>query len=209
MQLCLVAEALFALFHQHWYLAVLSLLVVLITFFPVLFERQFHIRTPPPLQLLILGFVIASLFLGEGRGFYSRFWWWDIVLHTIAGGLFSAVGFLLAYGTNGIVRIRESTMVPGFVALFAIMFSLGMSVIWEIFEFGMDRLFDTNMQRAMLNDPSGLTDTMWDLIMNALGALMVSVLGWRCVKYAKQGVFLKDWIDTFIERNPRLFKKSR
>ncbi|MCG7599139.1 hypothetical protein MHM84_05030 [Halomonas sp. McH1-25] len=209
MQLCLVAQALLALLSRQWHLAIISLLVVLITFFPVLFERQFRIRTPVPLQLLAFGFVIASLFFGEGKGFYSRFWWWDIALHTVSGGLFSVVGFLLAYGANGVARIRESAMVPGFVALFAFAFSLGVGVVWEIFEFSMDRLFDTNMQRAMLNDAAGLTDTMWDLIMNTLGALVVSLLGWRCVKYAEQGIFLKRWIDTFIERNPRLFKRPR
>ncbi|TDX30457.1 hypothetical protein DFO67_105247 [Modicisalibacter xianhensis] len=209
LQACLVVEALLALMNRQWYLAFISLLVVLITFFPLLFERQFRIRTPPPLQLLTFGFVIAALLLGEGRGFYSRFWWWDIALHTVAGGLFSAVGFLLAYGGNGMRRIEDSIIKPGFIALFALMFSLGVGVFWEIFEFSMDSLFGTRMQRAMLGDSSGLTDTMWDLVMNTLGALVVSALGWRCLKYAEQGIFLKDWIDTFVERNPRLFRKPR
>lgn len=62
------------------------------------------------------------------------------------------------------------------------MFALGVGALWEIFEFTMDSLFGMNMQKPMLGDPSGLTDTMWDLIVDATGALVISVLGWRYLK---------------------------
>lgn len=31
----------------------------------------------------------------------------------------------------------------------------------------------------MLGDPSGLTDIMWDLIVDVLGAAVMSVMDWR------------------------------
>jgi hypothetical protein len=49
---------------------------------------------------------------------------------------------------------------------------------WEIFEFSMDQIFGLNMQKPMLGDPSGLTDTMWDMIVNLIGAAIVSLSGW-------------------------------
>jgi hypothetical protein len=71
----------------------------------------------------------------------------------------------------------------------------------------MDSLFGMNMQKPMLGDPSGLTDTMWDLIVDALGALIISILGWRYLKNPDQASFLERWIDAFIERNPRFFRR--
>jgi hypothetical protein len=59
----------------------------------------------------------------------------------------------------------------------------------------------------MLGDPSGVTETMWDLIVDATGALVISVLGWRYLKNPDKRSFLERWIDSFIARNPRFFKK--
>jgi hypothetical protein len=46
---------------------------------------------------------------------------------------------------------------------------------------------------------------MWDVIMNTVGALAVSSLGWGYVVRGEHS-FLEDWIQTFIERSMRLFR---
>ncbi len=89
----------------------------------------------------------------------------------------------------------------------AFLFALGVGTLWEIFEFTMDSLFGMNMQKPMLGDPSGLTDTMWDLIVDAVGALVISILGWRYLRNPGKPSFLERWIDGFIERNPRFFRR--
>ena len=86
---------------------------------------------------------------------------------------------------------------------------MGIATGSEIFEFSMDSLLKTNMQKAMLGDPSGLTDTMWDLIVDTLGALLISVLGYGYIKTAQSESFLERWIHAFISSNPHLFNKSR
>lgn len=48
------------------------------------------------------------------------------------------------------------------------------------FEFAMDQFLGTNVQKPMLGDPSGLADTMWATIVNALGSLTIGVLGGWC-----------------------------
>ena len=70
------------------------------------------------------------------------------------------------------------------------------------FEFAMDQLFGMNMQK------SGLVDTMWDLIVDGFGALIISIAGWGFLKKRSNESFLEDWINSFIEKNPRLFSKS-
>ena len=206
LQLILLAEALLALWSQKWFIAFLTGMIIVITFFPVLFERRFRIHIPPELQLAAIGFVFASLFLGEVHGYYTRFWWWDILLHTSSGFLLGILGFLLVHIMNETEKLQLH-MKAGFVAFFAFLFALGVGALWEIFEFTMDLLFGMNMQKPMLGDPSGLTDTMWDLIVDALGALIVSFLGWRYLKDPERKSFLERWIDSFVARNPRFFKR--
>lgn len=206
LQLILLAEAVLAVWGQRWFTAFLSVMIILITFLPVMAERRFRIHIPPELQLAAIAFVFASLFLGEIRSYYIRFWWWDMALHTTSGFLLGIFGFLLVHIMNEVRNIHVH-MNPGFVAFFAFTFALGMGALWEVFEFVMDQLFGMNMQKPMLGDPSGLTDTMWDLIVDGLGALVVSVLGWRYLKNPDQGSFLERWVYAFVERNPRFFRR--
>jgi hypothetical protein len=70
----------------------------------------------------------------------------------------------------------------------------------------MDTLFGLNMQKAKFGDPSGLTDTMWDLFIDVLGALVISVYGWWYMNDPEQS-FIERWIEKFIARNPGLFKR--
>ena len=72
--------------------------------------------------------------------------------------------------------------------------------MWEIFEFGMDQLFGFNMQK------SGLVDTMWDLIVDAVGAAVIALLGWAYLRAAGNDSFLEKWIEAFVHANPRIFK---
>lgn len=159
LQLILVGETVLAILSQNWFTAFLTSMIIAITFFPLLFERRFRIHVPPELQLAAIGFVFASLFLGEIRDYYTRFWWWDVALHTTSGFLLGILGFLLVHVMNETEKIHVH-MKPGFVAFFAFMFALGVGALWEIFEFTMDGVFGMNMQKPMLGDPSGLTDTM-------------------------------------------------
>lgn len=207
-QVILIIGALAAVWEQQWLAAVVTVGIIVITFFPLLLARRYHVQVPPDFELLAITFVFATLFLGEVRGYYTRFWWWDIALHAGSGFLLGIIGFLLVYLLNETEDIGVH-MKPAFVAFFAFLFALGMGVFWEIFEFGMDTLLGMNMQKAMLGDPSGLTDTMYDLLVDALGALVIAVLGYGYIKTKGSESFLERWIDTFIKSNPQLFRRRR
>ncbi len=205
LQLILVVGLIAEIWTKQWFTAVITFGIILITFAPLLLERKLQVFIPPEIVLLAITFVFASLFLGEVRGYYVRYWWWDIALHTASGFLLGIIGFLLVHVLNETEDIGLY-MRPGFVAFFAFMFAIGIGALWEIFEFAMDSFFSMNMQKAMFNDPSGLTDTMWDLIVDTLGALTISVLGYGYLKTAGNKSFLERWIHDFIKSNPRFFK---
>ncbi len=179
-----------------------TLLIMAITFLPAFLGRQYHLRIPRDFGTLALVFIYMSLFLGEVQGYYIRYWWWDLVLHAGSGFLIGITGFLLVFALNQNKRINMH-LTPGFIALFAFMFSLGIGALWEIFEFTMDQLFGMNMQK------SGIVDTMWDLIVNCVGALIIAVLGYGYLKTEAVDSFLERMIQRFIAHNPRFFQRRR
>jgi uncharacterized membrane protein YjdF len=181
--------------------------ILVLTILPTLLARRLELFIPPEFELLTIGFIFAAIFLGETRDFYERIWWWDIALHTTSGGLLGIFGFLLVYVLNVNPRI-DLDMRPSFVAFFAFCFSVSMGALWEIFEFAMDQIFGTNMQKPMLGDPSGLTDTMWDLIVDTLGALVISSVGYYYMRRGMESI-IERWIQRFIAGNPKLFASSR
>ncbi len=179
--------------------------ILLLCALPMVILRRLEIFIPPEFELLAIAFIFASLFLGGTRDYYGWLWWWDLALHTTSGVLLGILGFLLVYVLNETPRL-DLHMQPGFVAFFAFCFALAVGALWEIFEFALDELAGTNMQTPFLGDPSGLTDTMWDLIVDALGALVIALAGYM---YMKRGTtsFIERWIRRFIASNPRLFKR--
>jgi uncharacterized membrane protein YjdF len=191
-------------YEAQWLNAFLILMIMGVILAPTLLGDRLPVRIPSEFQALALVFAFAALFLGEVRSYYERVWWWDIALHASSGLLLGVLGFLLVYVLNEHRRI-DLHMRPGFVALFAFLFAVAVGALWEIFEFAMDQLFGTNMQKPMFGDPSGLTDTMWDLIVDMLGGLVVSVFGWWYLKVPEES-FIERWIARFVRRNPHLFR---
>ena len=106
----------------------------------------------------------------------------------------SRVGFSII----GLLNKSESvplSLSPAFVALFAFCFAISIGAIWEIYEFCADLILHTNMQKYALASgelfvgQEALVDTMKDLIIDTVGALCVSVIGYILSKH-KDG-----WLD--------------
>lgn len=175
-------------------------LILGITFLPRLLHSHYDVRLPYEFESLAILFVCLALFFGEVLDFYNRYWWWDLFLHTQSGFLLGITGFVLVYVLNENDSIQMD-LSPGFISLFACLFAISIGALWEIFEYAMDQSFGLNMQK------SGLDDTMWDLIVDSIGAGVISVLGYGYLKTVERDSFLERWIDRFIESNPRLFSK--
>ena len=83
------------------------------------------------------------------------------------------------------------SMSPAFAALFTLCFALTLDVLWEIYEFTVDALFQTNMQKYALEGGEALTgqaalqDTMGDLIVDFIGALGIAIAGYLSLKRGK------------------------
>lgn len=211
-------------------LCILSLVLFLI---PAFVEKTFKIDLPTILEVLIFLFIFSAEILGEINNFYGKFQYFDDILHTINGFLAASVGFSLIYLLNE--KSDSFNLSPLFVSLVAFCFSMTIGVVWEFFEYGMDNIFNLDMQKdeyvynintvtidplqnnnvvkikdanyTVIYDTSGnelitlegyldigLHDTMKDLLVNFIGALIFSIFGYMYIinqeKYKITGKFL-------------------
>ncbi len=182
--------------NQNWLMLFVGGLTIFLTFLPSIIKEKYKVVLPVEFELLIILFIYASLVLGDIQGYFTKIWWWDIVMHATSGVALGFVGFLMLYILYKGKKIRAN---PLTIAIFSFSFALAIGTLWEIFEFAVDSLTGLNMQR------SGLIDTMWDLIVNSLGALFASWLGYLYLKKEKTHI-VDILIDKFREKNPRFFK---
>ena len=173
----------------------LSLVAIGVTIAFSRLEKHYHVHLPRGLMAMIMLLLVASLVAGDAYGLYERLWWWDDVLHTMAGVVTAMTGFLLVYFLNARYNMRIN---PLFIALFAFTFAITMGVVWEIIEFSFDVLLKTDMQRWYVPhgtpligrdyQGNGLRDTMSDLIVSCVGALAVSVIAYFSYKNERRSV---------------------
>ena len=134
------------LIRRDYYAVFLCVLTLLLFNIPVFVDRKLKIKLPNALEVIILLFVFSAEILGEIGSFYTYIAWWDTMLHTINGFLMAAIGFSLIDILNNNPRFHIS-LSPVFVAVVAFCFSMTIGVVWEFFEFGMDQLALTDMQK--------------------------------------------------------------
>lgn len=166
-------------------------------FIPSIITKKFKIEIPSNMYIVYVVFLYAAIFLGEVGNFFYKVPHWDIILHTFSGAMLGALGFSVVniFNKDENISVKLS---PAFVALFAFEFAITLGVIWEIYEFTFDGLLGVNMQKFALEDGTqligraALADTMEDLIVDAVGAFTMAVVGYISLKYKK------GWIEKLI-----------
>lgn len=165
-----------------------SLLGIAAMMLPGLIEHRLRLKIPSKMMIVYVLFLFGAIYLGEIRDFYYRIPYWDTILHTLSGGMLGALGFSIVALLNKTDRVSFN-LSAGFVAIFAFCFAVTMGVFWEIYEFAMDGLLGFNMQKFALRDGSelvgraALSDTMVDLIVDCLGALVITISGYLSMVY--------------------------
>lgn len=151
---------------QYAHMAIAMFLVISSTL-PLIIERLWKVRLPTFIQVSYVGFLFLSMFSGEVLGMYSRFHPWDDIMHFISG-LFVGMGAVL--WLTSVVDRRKLAISSWLLAVCVFCLGATIAVVWEVVEFTSDRLFGTFTQR---ND---LFDTMTDLMLGTVSALIVAIL---------------------------------
>lgn len=149
---------------------------------PGILERRLRFELPGLLYGFYIVFLYCAIFLGEVRSFYYLVPKWDSVCHFFSSMMTGFFGLMVVTILN---RNKHVTMdlSPFFLCLFAFCFSVTLGSLWEIYEFTADGLFGLNMQKFMtaqgelLVGHEALRDTMKDIIVDVLGALLASAIG--------------------------------
>ena len=211
--------------------AFLCVLTLVLLYLPCWIQSKVNVELPQPLEITILCFIFSAEILGEVNAFYIKIPEWDSILHMINGFLMAAVGFSMAMLLN---RHKKAVFAlsPLFLAVTAFCFSMTIGAMWEFFEFGMDSVFHTDMQKdtvvksiysvaldethsnkvvsleeikeVAVNGEDmelggyldiGLIDTMKDLFVNFIGAIVYSFIGFLCIsKKSRMGFLLQAFV---------------
>ena len=160
---------------------------LIVMFIPSIIEKRWSIDIPNNMEIIYFIFLYCAIYLGEVRHFYYLIPHWDVILHAFSGGMLGALGFTIVSILNQTEKINID-LSPVFVALFAFCFALASGAVWEIYEFTFDGLLSLNMQKFALADGTlmvgreSLKDTMHDIIVDAVSALIIVVIGYFTIK---------------------------
>ena len=239
LRLIVLATLVSSIIRGEYESAFICLLVLALFLLPFFIQQNFGIELPSTLEIIILLFIFAAEILGELECYFITYPHWDSMLHTTTGFLCAATGFALIDILNRNSRIKFE-LSPIYVALAAFCFSMTVGVLWEFFEFGMDRLFHMDMQKdtvvqsitSVMLDPTnrnipitidgihsvavngqdlgfdgyldiGLYDTMADLFVNFVGAVVFSTIGYFYIKQRGKGRLARAFIPTITENVSR------
>lgn len=195
LQTTLVAALAWSIINANFDVAFLTGLTLFFTFLPTIITHNTKLHIPIPYALALNLFVYAAIFLGGVANFNDLIWWWDDMQHTLSGVTLGFIGFLAMYT---LYERHQVNMGPFFLALFSFIFALALGALWEILEFTLDHTIGTGLQNG------GLWDTMWDLIVDAVGALFTATFGYLQFKSQRKGL-IKYLLQEFENLNQHLF----
>lgn len=164
---------------------------VIVTLLPSLIKHKWSAKIPNYMYVLYFIFLFCAIILGEVTNFYFIIPYWDLILHTFSGAMLGALGLTLVTLMNDDEHINIK-LSPAFVALFAFCFAIGCGVIWEMYEYTVDTIMNLNMQKYALESGellvgrAALADTMEDLIVDVIGAGILSFIGYFSLKKKKK-----------------------
>lgn len=168
----------------------------IVIFLPSKVESRFRIEIPDIMEIMYFLFLFCAIYLGEVRNFYYKVPYWDLILHCFSAAMLGALGFLIVQFFNNTERLNIR-LSPFFVALFSFCFAVTCGTVWEIYEFLADGLLGTNMQKFITADGTvligreALADTMEDIIVDSIGAFIVTTIGYINLRKQKPLVVQK------------------
>ena len=135
---------------------------------PVLIERYLRVALPEGFIAGFAIFTLATIGLGELGGYYAWLPVWNWAMHAIAGFWLAIAS---ALGARALEPLRPLTL-----AVFGFLGAVAIGGLWEIFEYGIDNVFDVRTQGI------GVADTMHDLMSDTLGAALGAWAVWADAK---------------------------
>ncbi|MCR5690479.1 MAG: hypothetical protein K6G71_09545 [Clostridiales bacterium] len=136
--------------------------------FQLLGGRSFMTRLSHTSQTMLNIFIIFGCIVVPYFNKYTNILWLNSIEHFASG--FLATWF--AYDFAMCMQGKKRHLSPALATMFALFFSMALSLAWEFYEFTMDRVYGYTLQKSVLLSEVGLVDTMSDLIFCTVGSLI-------------------------------------
>ncbi len=150
--------------HHGRILVTLSL--YLTVWIPKIVRSILKVQIPERIELVYLIFLFLAQFLGSIVNLYASIYWFDSFVHFVSGILTAL------FGISVLVWFQKyDHKSVTFNIFFMIAFSMMVASFWEFFEFTVDRISGGDTQKVI---ETGVADTMKDMIVACLGAILVS-----------------------------------
>lgn len=182
-----------------------SFLMLMCTFVPGFIEKTGKVSVPNVMSVVFILFCLAHFVVGEIGELYVKSKIFDSILHTLSGSMIAILGFSIIRLLNDSDKI-DLKLNPLFVSVFVVCFTITVGVLWEIVEFAADGITGSNMQRysdSVTREPflgkNALFDTMKDLILDAIGAVVMAVISFISYKKKKTHISLNWYIKKKME----------
>ena len=163
---------------------------------PFLIKKLFKITFSKVVSSIYYIYMFLAGFVGTVLEVYRTWAGWDMVIHFLMGLVISILSiYVLNYTIYKKDKSRHNLF---FTFLFMFVFALGICAVWEVLEFVCDLIFNTGFQRYVtysgisLVGKAAIFDTMIDLVMGALGAIIGIVFVYFAQKISKR--FLKTFV---------------
>lgn len=180
---------------------------VFAVFIPKLLHKKYGFEFPNWMLILYFIFLYCAIFLGEVRNYYIHVPLWDDILHGFSGVMAGFFAFMLISVAMKRAGEGDRLLPPLLTALFAFVFAIAIGALWEIYEFSLDAFLELNMQKYRENDGTMLTgreavfDTMKDIIIDTLGALLAATLGYLSMKRKRKEKISETEADEIGDQN--------
>ncbi len=166
LRISVIGALVYTVLISHW-VGTAGGLIVLVATFLVDYINYKIFRINSIITATIYIYCIFSLVMGSMLDFYDKIEWWDLLMHILSGIILGLIGnFILNENA-------EKLKITKFIRfLFVVGIACIGGLIWEIYEFTIDLLFNLDTQ---LSNGTGVSDTMWDLIMDFLGGVGIGI----------------------------------
>lgn len=200
MQAAMIGVALSGIATQHHTWVMSALLSLLVSEIPSILRRDLNIVLPVELNFAI----VLALFLhvvGGFSGLYDNVPGWDHITHALSASLIAALAFVLVVAVD---KYADSIRLPRmFLAVFILIFTMFVGVVWEIMEFVNDELTGSRLQYS-------LSDSMMDLLFDGFAGLVVAVAGAQYLLHTTPEHFIERMgFDGAKERVEKIIEKRR
>ena len=184
-KLFLILSIINSIYYHLWHLMSTSIFLLILMFIPQVIKKSVDIRIPKEFEILLLIFVIITLFFGQFNG---------VIAPLFFGIAISFIGFLISFILYASNQIKKN---PLLIILFSFNLAVAFGFGLEILKYYLKFLLGYELSL------STYTYSMMSMTYVIIGALIASIIGYIYMKTRMN--FIKQIVKKFINSNPNKF----